>query len=127
METLTTDGITIKVETFYQLEHSRPLEQKHVFAYRITIENERADTVQLLRRHWFIIDSNGLHREIEGEGVVGLQPVLLPAESHQYTSWCPLMTEIGKMYGTFLMEKEDGTSFHARIPEFKLIAPHKMN
>ncbi|MCB9284982.1 MAG: Co2+/Mg2+ efflux protein ApaG [Lewinellaceae bacterium] len=127
METLTTRGITISVETYYQEEHSRPIEQKHVFAYRITIENQSADTVQLLRRHWYIFDSIGLTREVEGEGVIGQQPVLQPSESHQYTSWCPLMTEIGKMYGTFLMEKEDGTTFRARIPEFQLIAPQKMN
>ena len=127
MATLTTNGITVSVETFYQDEHSRPLEQKFVFAYRITVENHSADTVQLLRRHWYIFDSNGMTREVEGEGVVGQQPVLQPTESHQYTSWCPLMTEMGKMYGTFLLEKEDGSSFHARIPEFKLIAPQKMN
>ncbi|MBK6620415.1 MAG: Co2+/Mg2+ efflux protein ApaG [Saprospirales bacterium] len=127
METMTTNGITIIVETFYQAEHSRPLEQKFIFAYRVTIENHSPDTVQLLRRHWFIFDSSGLKREVEGEGVVGLQPVLEPNESHQYTSWCPLMTELGKMYGAFLMKKSSGALFDARIPEFRLVAPQKMN
>jgi ApaG protein len=127
METLTTNGITISVETFYQAEHSRPLEQKHIFAYRITIENHSLHTVQLLRRHWHIYDSNGQVREVEGEGVVGQQPVLLPNDMHQYTSWCPLMTEIGKMSGAFLMQREDGALFDARVPEFMLVAPHKGN
>jgi len=127
METTTTNGIRISVETFYQAEHSRPLEQKFVFAYRITIENNSPETVQLLRRHWFIFDSNGLKREVEGEGVVGLQPVLDPNESHQYTSWCPLMTEIGKMNGAFLMQRSSGAVFEARIPEFHLVAPQKRN
>ena len=127
MHTQTTNGITITVEAFYQPEHSRPLANKHVFSYRVIIENRGLDTVQLRRRHWYILDSNGICREVEGEGVVGSQPVLLPSDSHQYTSWCPLMTEMGKMYGTFLMEKEDGSYFDARIPEFHLVAPHKMN
>ena len=127
METRTTNGITVTVETFYQAEYSRPKEQKFIFAYRITIENHSADTVQLMRRHWHIYDSNGIHREVEGEGVVGQQPVLQPGESHQYVSWCPLLTEIGKMAGVFLMEKTDGSSFQARIPEFRLVAPQKMN
>jgi ApaG protein len=127
MATRTTNGITVTVETFYQAEYSRPKEYKFIFAYRITIENRSADTVQLMRRHWHIYDSNGTHREVEGEGVVGQQPVLQPGESHQYVSWCPLSTEIGKMAGIFLMEKTDGSSFQARIPEFRLIAPQKMN
>ena len=127
METITTNGIRISVETFYQPEQSRPLEQKFIFAYRITIENRSTDTVQLLRRHWFIFDSNGIKREVEGEGVVGLQPVLEPNESHQYTSWCPLKTEIGKMNGAFLMQRASGGLFDARIPEFRLVAPQKMN
>ena len=127
MVTQTTNGITISAEASYQPEHSRPLAHKHVFSYRIRIDNHGLDTVQLLRRHWHIVDSNGVVREVEGEGVVGAQPVLLPSESYQYTSWCPLMTEMGKMYGTFLMEKEDGSTFYARIPEFKLIAPQKLS
>jgi ApaG protein len=128
METLTTNGITISVETFYQPKHSNPREMRFVFAYRITIENHSPNTVQLLRRHWYITDSAGQIREVEGEGVVGKQPVLKPEDLHQYVSWCPLTTDIGMMHGTFLMQNtETGDTFHARIPAFKLIAPFKLN
>ena len=70
METTTTKGIRISVETIYKHEYSDPENNKHVFAYRITIENQNDFSVQLLRRHWKIFDSNGIKREVEGEGVL---------------------------------------------------------
>jgi ApaG protein len=128
METLTTQGIKISVEPFYLPHESIPIQHRYVFAYRITILNQSPDTVQLLRRHWHIIESNGVRREVEGEGVVGVQPVLAPGESHQYTSWCPLMTDVGKMFGVFQMVRlPDETKFEVQIPAFKLSPPFKMN
>ncbi len=128
MDKLTTNGIRITVETFYQQNYSRPMENKYIFAYRINIENRSSKTVQLLRRHWYIKDSSGMVREVEGEGVIGKQPILSPGESHQYVSWSPLVSDIGKMYGTFLMlNKDNGSQFRVSIPEFKLIAPFKLN
>jgi ApaG protein len=128
METLVTQGIKISVEPFYLPNESVPVQQKFVHAYRITIENQSPYTVQLLRRHWHIIESNGVRREVEGEGVIGQQPVLAPGETHQYTSWCPLMTDVGKMYGTYLMMRTtDEERFEVKVPVFKLIPPFKMN
>ncbi len=128
METLTTQGIKIIVEPFYLPKESLPVQQKYVHAYRISIENHSGSTVQLLRRHWYIYESNGILREVEGEGVVGVQPILNPGEKHQYTSWCPLMTDIGKMHGTFQMQDlVTSRFFDVVIPEFKLIPPFKGN
>jgi len=128
METLITNGIKVSAEPFYQESYSKPLEMKFVFAYRITIENLGTETAQLLRRHWFIVDAAGTIREVEGEGVVGQQPVLEPGNKHQYVSWCPIPTEIGKMSGTFLFQKmSDGSNFEVQIPEFHLLAPFKVN
>lgn len=128
MEALITQGIKIVVEPFYLPKESAPVQQRYVHAYKITIENLSDVTVQLLRRHWYIIESNGTKREVEGEGVIGEQPILEPGQTHQYTSWCPLMTDIGKMYGTFQMEnKSTHQLFDVRVPEFRLIPPFKMN
>lgn len=128
METLTTLGIRISVEPFFLPHESIPIQHRYVFAYRITIQNQSPDTVQLLRRHWHIIESNGVQREVEGEGIVGVQPILAPGESHQYTSWCPLMTDIGKMYGEFQMVRlPEKDKFTVKIPEFRLAPPFKMN
>jgi ApaG protein len=128
MITNITEGVKISVETFYQPDYSQPLNAEYMFAYRVTIENESEFTVKLLRRHWYIYDSNGAMREVEGEGVIGQQPVIEPQQSHQYVSGCHLKTEMGKMYGTYLMERIiDGKFFYVNIPRFQLIAPFKLN
>jgi ApaG protein len=125
--TCISNGIKISVETFYQVEHSRPMENKYIFAYRITIENMGAYTVQLMRRHWFIHDSNGIVREVEGEGVIGQQPILVSQGVHQYVSWCHLFADMGKMKGHYTFAREDGELLKVDIPEFQMCAPFKLN
>ena len=121
-------GVEITVETFYQSDYSNPLNHEFMFAYRITIENHNGFAVKLLRRHWFIFDSNGDKREVEGEGVVGVQPVLEPNERYQYVSGCNLRSEMGKMSGTYLMENlNNKATFSVKIPAFQMIVPFKSN
>lgn len=128
MDTLITNGIKVSVETHYHPDYSRPRESKFIFAYRVNIENLSASTVQLLRRHWIIQDSDGTLREVKGEGVIGQQPILEPGESHQYVSWCNLRTTIGKMIGFYQMEEiHSGEEFGVQVPEFQLVAPFAMN
>ena len=128
MITQVTSGIKISVETFYRPDQSYSKQNQHVFAYRITITNNSDYTVQLKRRHWFIIDASATNREVEGEGVVGETPVIGSGENYQYVSGCNLDSEVGKMYGTYLFERlMDKKPFYARIPEFMLVVPYKMN
>lgn len=128
MQTAITQGIRVSVESFYQPAYSKPLAGEFVHAYRVTIENLTGETVQLMRRCWQIWDSNGIWREVEGEGVVGQQPILEPLQQHQYVSGCPLRTEIGKMYGHFTMQRlSDSGTFDVTIPVFELVAPFKYN
>ncbi len=122
------EGIEVSVETFYQPDYSNPVSGEYMFAYRITISNHNNFPVKLHRRHWYIIDSNGTTREVEGEGVVGVQPILQPAEKYQYVSGCNLRTEFGKMHGTYTMENLHNKSiFEVNIPVFEMIVPFKMN
>ncbi|MBY0481127.1 MAG: Co2+/Mg2+ efflux protein ApaG [Chitinophagaceae bacterium] len=122
------EGVEISVEIFYQSDYSKPLNQEFMFAYRVTIENHNSFSVKLLRRHWFIFDSNGEKREVEGEGVIGVQPVLQPSENYQYVSGCNLKTEMGKMHGTYLMENQNNKeTFYVNIPSFEMIVPFKYN
>ncbi len=122
------EGVEISVETFYQADYSNPLNSEYMFAYRITIENHNKFTIKLLRRQWFIFDSNGEQREVEGEGVVGVQPVIPPGENYQYVSGCNLRTEMGKMHGNYQMLNERTQhAFAVFIPAFELIVPAKLN
>ncbi len=128
LTTLTTSGVKISVETFYQEEYSRPTEQKYVFAYRIIIENSNSSAICLLRRHWYIQETGGSIKEVEGEGVIGAQPVIQPGESFEYISWTHLLTDFGKMHGDYTMNNmESGKNFTVQIPEFMLVAPFKLN
>ena len=123
-----TNGIKVSVETLFQPNQSAPLRSHYYFAYQVTIQNFSGSTVQLLRRHWHIFDSIGSSSEVEGEGVVGFQPVLAPGEEHKYISGCNLTTDIGKMSGTYLMENSSTHEcFYVRIPEFILMVPFRMN
>lgn len=123
-----THGIDISVETRFQREHSVVEHRHFLFSYRITIENISEYTVQLISRHWEIFDSSSEYSEVDGEGVVGEQPVLEPGEIFEYESACSLTTDMGKMCGTYLMERTiDKTRFKVIIPEFELITPQRLN
>ncbi|HWB62866.1 MAG TPA: Co2+/Mg2+ efflux protein ApaG [Chitinophagales bacterium] len=128
METLITAGVEVQVETFYQSAHSNPLNNEFVHAYRITLFNHNNFTVQLLRRVWIITDANLDVQTVEGEGVVGRQPVIYPADSYQYVSGCNLSTPVGKMEGVYMfMNKQTGKEFEVKIPVFKLVSPVILN
>jgi ApaG protein len=120
--TTTTEGITISVKPVFLEEQSNPMMKKFVFTYHITIENHRYEKVQLMRRHWHIYHAGGRHEEVEGEGVVGKQPVILPGDHHEYNSFCILETFEGYMEGTYQMQRGDGELFEVVIPRFTMRA-----
>ena len=122
------EGVNVSVETFYQAEYSNPSTNEFMFAYRVTIENKNSFPVKLLSRHWVIFDSNGSTREVEGEGVIGIQPSINPGEQYQYISGCNLNTEIGRMNGTYLFENIfNKKTFSSIIPAFEMYTPFKLN
>ena len=123
----TTRSIRVAVEPFYVAEQSEPVNGRYVFGYRVTIENKGKETVQLLNRHWRITDAHGRLIEVRGPGVVGEQPILQPGTSFEYTSFCPLPTEVGTMHGTYEMRTAAGEMFDAEIAPFTLAAPHTIN
>jgi len=128
MECAITKGVKISVEVAFQHEHSERSVDYNVFAYQITIENQNSYPIQLMRRHWYIVDGDGSRREVEGPGVVGECPILPSKANHQYVSGCHLTNEIGKMYGTYLMRVMDTEeTFYVDIPEFTMIVPFMLN
>jgi ApaG protein len=118
-----TEGIEVCVEVTYQSEFSNPHQHHFVFTYKVTIENKSQHTYQLLRRKWEVFDAAEESKVVEGNGVVGQQPILEPGDSHSYVSGCNLKSGIGKMNGTYTMEKLfDGKLIEVRVPEFQMIA-----
>lgn len=121
--TAITDGLTIRVAVNFLPEQSRIEAGKWFWVYHIRIENGTQQTLQLITRHWRITDGNGEVSIVEGEGVVGEQPVLRPGASHDYVSGCPLSTPHGSMEGYYTFRRGDGHEFKAQIPFFPLAAP----
>jgi ApaG protein len=123
--TANTRGIAVSVEPFYLDARSSPDNSQYFWAYRVTIENQGQETVQLLSRHWMISNARGELNEVKGPGVVGQQPVLKPGEIYEYTSGAPLDTPSGMMGGAYQMESESGERFDIEIPTFSLDRPNQ--
>ena len=64
--------------------------------------------------------------EVQGEGVVGEQPVLKPGEGFRYTSGTSLHTPSGIMAGTYEMTDEQGERFPIDVPAFSLDSPYQL-
>lgn len=118
-----TEGIRVQVQPDFSLADSDPADGTFVFSYRVSMANEGDSTAQLLFRHWRIHDSVGHDSMVDGEGVVGEQPVLRPGESHEYRSYCVLRSPVGYMEGHYTFVRADGEEFRVEVPRFHLNGP----
>ncbi len=119
----TTGPVTVRVSVSYLPEQSHPTLGRWFWAYHVRIENHGDTAVQLISRHWRIVDGRGQLSEVEGEGVVGEQPLIGPGEAFDYVSGCPLPTPEGSMVGSYMIESGNGTQMLVAIPHFPLVAP----
>ncbi|UOB18365.1 Co2+/Mg2+ efflux protein ApaG [Abyssalbus ytuae] len=128
MITQITKGIKISVETSFEGTFFKNYKMHFAFGYKITIENQSKDSVQLSSRHWQVFDALNNVEMIDGEGVIGKKPVIKPGESHTYSSGCLLTSPIGAMRGHYNMINFTSTRrFRVFIPTFKLYAPFALN
>ena len=124
VETVT---IEIKVKSAYLDDQSQPDKKRFAFAYTVTIENHSDEPAQLLSRHWIITDANNSVQEVQGMGVVGQQPRILPGDSYTYSSGAVLETQAGTMEGTYQMQTDDGGTFNVPVPAFSLTRPQSLH
>ena len=122
-----TSGIKVQVVSKYIPEHTNPDIPRYFFAYWVTITNDSKTTIKLLDRHWEITDATGKLEVVDGEGVIGKQPIINAGESFSYNSFCPLETEFGMMTGHYQVKREDGHFMKIKIPKFQLISPFSIN
>jgi ApaG protein len=123
-----TKGIKISVETKFEGSFLKDQISHHAFMYFITIENQSKDVVQLLSRHWKILESLSRPQYVNGNGVVGKKPVIKPGESHTYQSGSLITSPLGSMTGTYIMINfSTAKKFNVDVPSFKLSVPHILN
>ena len=121
------NDIKIEVKSTYVEGNSNPVKNRYIFAYTIAITNTGSVDVQLLHRHWQITDANGKLHEVNGEGVVGKQPLMRPGETFRYSSWTAIETPTGVMQGNYHMRSELGEEFNAPVPAFSLAMPKALH
>jgi ApaG protein len=119
----TTGDVTVRVSVSYLAEQSAPAAGRWFWSYHVRIENDGDLAIQLLSRHWIIRDGRSNVHEVRGEGVIGELPLILPGESYDYVSGCPLATPTGAMSGSYNMVDQDGSVLEVAIPEFALLGP----
>lgn len=106
----------------------------YIYFYNIRVENNSQVPIQLMGRHWQIMNEAGEVVESvprNSAGVVGHQPIIQPAGAILYMSGAHLPTLSGSMKGCFHMITRDKgivgikerppASFDAMVGQFRLI------
>lgn len=119
-----TGAITVRAATSYLADHSDPASGRWFWSYHIRVDNGGDVPVRLMTRRWIITDGHGARHVVEGDGVVGQQPTIMPGDSYDYVSGCPLATPHGRMEGSFAMIDASGHGFRVAVPEFLFRAGH---
>lgn len=121
-----TDGILIEVFPTYVPERSSPAHKQFFYSYRVCITNNSDVGCRVIHRHWKIKDGNGKAYEIQGTGVIGEKPMIMPGEQFEYTSFCPLHSPYGNMRGKYQLINEDGERFWVSVPLFFFRPPQEL-
>ena len=123
----TAEQILITTKANYLVEQSKTLQKQFVFSYTISIQNNSDSAVQLLDRHWHIVDDADRVQEVQGVGVVGKQPIIEPKETFQYTSGAVLESQAGTMSGSYRFKHSELGEFRKDVPAFPLVAPKALH
>ncbi|XPF92460.1 Co2+/Mg2+ efflux protein ApaG [Colwellia sp. RE-S-Sl-9] len=115
---------TITVQTQFIPDQSDPENLRFIFSYTITITNNTDKAFQVLTRYWLITDANGETTTVEGEGIVGEKPHIIPGTSYTYTSGCLLKTPLGTMQGYYQVIDDQQNTSIIDIPVFQLALPN---
>lgn len=117
------NGFRVEIKTDFDFDQSNPLQYQYLFRYTILITNIGSVAAQLLSRKWNIKDSRGDVKYVEGPGVIGQTPYFEPGQAFEYSSFCPIPTMSGEMWGHFNMINKLGQSFKIDTPVFKFQVP----
>lgn len=116
-----TRGVRIEAIPTYLAAQSNAANNEYIFGYHITITNTSTEIIQIVARHWTIINADGHTKQVDGQGVVGQQPLLEPGEVFEYSSYCPLGTPWGTMEGSYTIQTQTD-EFQASINRFYFVA-----
>jgi len=99
-----------------------PADQPFPFVYIIAIENIGSEAVTFIGRKWVVSEHEGSVAVVEGEGIVGQTPRVVPGDVFSYNSY----HTIGKdstASGAYFGRLDSGELVCVRIPEFTMRVP----
>ncbi len=114
-------GLTARVDRVaYSPNFDAPPDRPHPFMYTVTVLNESAQPVTIKARKWVIKDlvTSRCH-VVEGDGVAGRSPRLLPGEMFSYDSYHVVAAD-STAEGAFLACDDAGRPLLVRVPAFSL-------
>ncbi|BAP31880.1 ApaG protein [Chryseobacterium sp. StRB126] len=118
-----TSNIKVSVIPEYDSKNSYPSENRYVFKYNITIENDGSFPIKVLKRKWLIFDVGFGYTEIIGDGIIGLTPEIETGENFGYFSNVMLRSGVGNMSGKYLVKNlVTQETFEIDIPKFNLLS-----
>lgn len=121
MDIESTPGLSVEIVKITRLPDERiPPTHQCGFAYTIKINNDSIRPATVLGRKWMIKQADGELETVEGEGVVGEQPVIEPGKHFTYTSFCLLYGDHGSMWGYYFGTDDEETPIMWRIPRFDM-------
>jgi ApaG protein len=103
---------------------SLPADKPHAFVYYITIRNGSDRVVTLLGRKWVVLHADGTRLVIEGDGVVGDKPRIVPGEQFSYNSYHVSGID-ACAHGSFHGVDEFGNKVHVILPPFDMVIPRR--
>ncbi|RTR25236.1 Co2+/Mg2+ efflux protein ApaG [Deinococcus radiophilus] len=116
--------VTVHAQAHHLPQYSRP--EGQCFAYVVRLENEDDQTWRLISRYWLITDSKGRCTEVEGEGVVGQQPLLAAGAVFVYDSFVTVPDAPARMAGHYIMENAWGERCQVEISAFRLVVDERL-
>lgn len=114
------DQSNIKVNVKVQHQPDQSQKDQNHFSYVIVIENHSETNWQLMSRHWEIQEETGRIFIIDGDGVVGQQPMIKSGEQYTYDSFTTIQSTSGFMSGYYVMSDTQGNKIHVPIAPFQL-------
>jgi ApaG protein len=117
------DGLEVAIDdVLYMPSLEAPPDRPHPFVYFITIRNRSVEPVTIRARKWVVREEGGDTIVVEGTGVVGQEPHLLPGQDFSYNSYHVVNTT-SHAEGAFFGDTAAGKRVFARIPVFSMTVP----
>ena len=114
-------GLSARVDRVaFAPDFDAPPDRPHPFVYSVTVLNESAQPVTIKARKWVINElSTGRCHVVEGDGVAGRTPRLLPGEMFKYDSYHVVAVD-STAEGAFLACDDSGRPLLVRVPAFSM-------